>query len=763
MRRGKTMRRGATKAGLFATAAVVLGGVIAPQAALAADASTLDEIVVTAQKRVEDVKDVPLSISVISGAQLVRQHIVEYGDLARQTPSLSFTNTGGSSLSRITLRGISSSQGAATVGVYLNDLSLTIPNQFFTGVTLPQLFDMDHVEVLRGPQGTLYGDSSLGGTLKFVTRQPKLESYSEDADAEVSTTKGGGTNYRLGGGANLPLSDQAALRLAVQRDYASGFIDHVNGAGDVDNKNVNTERTTAARATLLWRPTDDLKITPMLQWQQTKSDDTGITNTALPGFQEDRIVREPSKDKMVVASVDAEKTFGDLTLTSITGYMHRSFARQFDATVYDSEYVASVLDPSFGANYDAIAGLPGVFPNKDAVTSWSEELRLASPSISATRPYEWQVGAYFSHQKVSSSDHEFVDGLTGAIQTIYGAAPIDLLGYDTPNDLLGYFDSVRKLEQAAVFAEGSWQVLPKLKATVGVRETFAKANYLMNEGGWLADGTPAVDRAKNNSHPFTPKFALTYQATDDVSLYVNAAKGFRLGGQNNALPSFCASAIAALGLTDTKNYGSDSLWSYEGGMKGRFFGGRLSVDASAYYIDWKNIQQSLRLSSCGYVTTANAGKAKSQGGELQIRAKLADYLTLSAAGSITDAKITDAATGTGAVDGSRLLGVPDNSLNIGLDYDQPVTDEMRALANVNWSHTGKSHGSFSRSNSDYLRPSYDVVDASLGLTYGKYQVSLFAKNLFDKETLIQKPSVLFMTQGLPLRPRTVGVAVNANF
>ena len=759
------MRRSVRKASLLYTAAIGLG-LLAPQIAAAQaadDGAMLDVIVVTAQKRAEDVRDVPLSISVLSGQELVRQRIIEYGDLARQVPSLGFTNTGGTSLSRITLRGVSSSQGAATVGVYLNDVSLTIPNQFFTGTTLPWLFDLDHVEVLRGPQGTLYGDSSLGGTLRFITRAPRIGEYSYDLNGEVSTTKGGGVSYRAGGAVTMPVSDQAALRLAIQRDYTAGFVDHVNAAGGVDNKNVNTERTTAVRGAFLWSPSDDLKVTPMVQWQQTDSDDTGITRVSLPGFRQNRVVREPSRDRLFVSSLNVEKDFGDLQLTSITSYVRRTFDRRFDATIYDSEYVASYLDPNFGPAYEEVAALPGVFPNKDRITSWSEELRLSSPSIADGRPYEWQVGLYLSKQKVTGSDYEYVVGLSDAIPRLFGMTPLEALGYDTPNDLLGFFETTRRYEQAALFAEGSWQVAPRLKATVGVRQVFARSKYELSEGGWLADGAPPTDRAKNTSKPFTPKFALTYQATNDVSLYANAAKGFRLGGQNNALPSFCASAVAALGLTDVRNYKSDSLWSYEGGAKMRFFGGRLSIDASAYYIDWKDIQQSVRLSSCGYVTTANAGKARSQGGELQVRAALTDSLTLNIAGSITDAKITDAAPGTGAVDGSRLLGVPDNSLSAGLNFDHPVTDDVRALASVNWTHTGRSHGSFSRTNTDYLRPAYDIVDASLGVAFERVEVTLFAKNLLDEDKIMQKPSVLFITQGLPLRPRTVGVGVNARF
>jgi outer membrane receptor protein involved in Fe transport len=761
-----TARQRALKTRLLAAAALGLMGVAAPVAAFAqaTDDTMVPELVVTAQKRSENIRDVPVSISVLTGDQLAKQHVANYADLARSTPGLSFSNTGSSGLSRISLRGISSAQGSATVGIYLNDISLTIPNQFFTGVTLPRLFDLDHVEVLRGPQGTLYGDSSLGGTLRFITKGPLLGVFAGEASAEGSKTDAGGANYKLEGVVNAPVGDNAAFRLAVQREYLSGFIDHVNSQGVVDNKNVDAERTTAVRASFLWNPSDDLKVTSTLQWQQTASDDTGITKLSLGKFQENRPVREPSEDTLFAPSVTVEKRFGDLTFTAISGYAYRRFDRQFDGTIYDSDYVASVIDDSYGPTYETIAALPGIMRNTDAVATYSQEFRLASPSLAESgKRYEWQVGAYFAKQKITSLDHEYVVGLDATVARLLGTTTQDAIGYATPGGLIGYFNSVRRNNQVALFAEGSFKVTDKLKATVGLRQVRATSQYALDEGGWLADGAPARDDASTRSTPLTPKFALTYEASDSVSLYANAAKGFRLGGQNNALTSFCAADVKSLGLADAKSYQSDSLWSYEGGAKTRLFGGRVTFNASAFYIDWKNVQQSVRLAKCGSVITGNAGDARSQGGELELRAMLTDHLTLNLSGAITDAKITKASAGTGAVDGSHLLGVPENTASIGLDYNRPLTNRVDGFFSVNWSHTGESSGAYATTSQDYRRPSYDLVDASLGVDIDKVEVSLFAKNLLNEDKVIQKPSVLFITQGLVLRPRTIGLNVRAKF
>jgi iron complex outermembrane receptor protein len=653
----------------------------AAQAETASDAADggqggAGDIVVTAQKRVESVLDVPLSVSVLGAEQIERAHIVDYADLARSVPGLSFTNTGSSGLSRISMRGIASSSGSATVGVYLNDVALTFPNQFFTGTTLPRLFDIDHVEVLRGPQGTLYGDSSLGGTLRFLTRQPKLGAVEGDVAGDLSVTKGGGTNYELTGAVNVPLGETVALRVAGVTGFTSGFVDHVDATGAVDRKDTNSERYHAARATLLWQAGETLKITPALQWQFTKSADTGIFKLSLPKFRQNRQVREPSRDTLVAPSLTIEKELGDNSLTSVTSYMSRKFDRRIDATIYNSEYVAEVIDPSFGADFDAIAGLPGVLDNVDKITNWSQELRLASPSIRESgRAFEWQVGAYFNTLRAKSLDDEYVFGLNDTVASQLGTTVAAQIGYDAPGDLLGYFHSVRKLKQVAVFAEGSLMVLPGLKATVGVRQAKAWTRFKMNEGGWLADGAPAFESAKDSESPLTPKFALNYSVSDDVSLYASATKGFRLGGQNNSLPSFCAGAISALGLTaaSAKSYRSDSIWAYEAGVKTGLFGNRLRINASAYTIDWSNIQQQLRLASCGYVITSNAGDARSRGGELEVVARVTDSLTLSATGGITDAKITKGATGSTAVAGRKVLGVPNKTLTLAMAYDQLLT------------------------------------------------------------------------------------------
>ncbi|MCC2978308.1 TonB-dependent receptor [Sphingomonas sp. PL-96] len=745
---------------------VALPGLAFAQAGVPEGTSEPGDIVVTAQKRVEGVRDIPLSISVLDAEQLSRAHITDYGDLARNVAGLSFTNTGASGLSRIALRGVASASGAATVGVYLDDVALSFPNQSFTGTTLPRLFDLERVEVLRGPQGTLYGDSSLGGTLRFITSQPELGQISGYANGQLAAVKGGGTDYEVSGAVNLPLGSRAALRIAGVSGRQSGFIDHVDATGAVDRQNVDAERYHAVRATLLVEATDWLKLTPTLQWQYSKTDDSSVFNLSLPRFQRANQVLEPSRDTLIVPSLTAEASFGDYTLTSITSYTKRKFDRRLDATVFDSEYVASAIDPDYGAPYDRIAALPGVLANVDRITNWSEELRLASPGIKAGgRSYEWQIGAYLNSLKAQSLDDEYVYGLNDAVTGQFGTSVQSIIGYAAPDDLLGYFHSDRTLKQIAGFAQGSLMIVPKLKATVGVRQVKAWTESRMAQGGWLADGTPASEKVKSDESPFTPKFALDYAVSRELSLYASATKGFRLGGQNNTLPSFCGRAITSIGLTavGVKSYGSDTIWAYEVGGKAGFFGNRLRVNASAYRIDWSNIQQQLRLASCGYVITANAGDARSQGGELEIAARVTDALTLNVTGGVTDAHITEEAAGSTAKVGQKVLGVPNKTLMLGVDYDRRLSERLALHATMNWNYTGESRGSFTVTDSDYVREDYWVGDLDAGVDIDNLTLGVFVKNIADDQTVIQKPSILFIRQGLTVRPRTIGASLRVRY
>ena len=734
----------------------------APAAAEPASASGDDTgvITVTAQRRKEDAKNVPLSVSVMSGEELAKRKILNFEDFARVTPGVAVYNTGGSNLSRIFIRGVSSTQGTATVAVYLDDVSLTAPNLFFTGATLPRLMDIDHVETLRGPQGTLFGASALGGALRFIANKPDLNNFGGSFSGDVSgTDHAEGANYQIESVLNVPIvSDKLALRVAVQDGKQSGYVDRIDGSGTV-HKGVNQEHAYAVRATLLYKASDALSIEPALLWQKTDADGTGLFYLNLPRYEQSKLVAEPNSDQLFVPSLTVHDDLGGgIDATSVTSYLRRTNFRQLD-NLTSSNGIAAELDPTKGKNYTLLNSLASPYDNNVTLNQWTQEVRLGTASIKDSgKPYELQVGAYFSNQKVLTDDREYVTGLGALIKTLYGVDPATnlILGAPLVNDLNGSYTYTTTRREFAIFAEGSYMLLPRLKVTVGGRQSFSTVDYTMIESGPYAIGAPPSLNAHSREHPFTPKFALTYDASREASFYANVSKGYRLGGNNSPLPTTCQSSVSSLGLNAQGSYTPDSLWSYEGGAKLRLFGNRLTINGSGYYIDWKNIQQSISL-SCGYVTTVNAGSARSYGGELEISARISKALTVGATGSLVDAKVSQAAAGAGTANGQWLLNIPRNSFTGYFDFEQPLSDRVTGTAHLDANFIGSSHGSFALTNPDYYRPAYATVNGSIGLRFGAFDAMLYVKNLLNEDKIIQRPSVVGIRQGLIIQPRTIGI------
>lgn len=737
----------------------------AQSSALTPEAAQVGEVVVTAQKRSENIKEVPLSVTVLSGTELESRKIENYDDLARVVPGLSIADEGAPNLARLSLRGVSSTQGTATVGIYLDDISLTIPNLFFTGATLPQLFDLQDAEVLRGPQGTLYGASSLGGTIRFTSNAPQINTFEGTARTDLAGTQGAGFDYLVQGVVNVPLvEDKVALRVGAQRSEDSGYVDRIGADGAVD-RGVNDGRTTSARATLLIRPVDTLTIKPALLWQEFETDGTDAFNLDLPRYQQQKVTAEPDSDRLFVPSLTIDADFHSLDLISITSYVRRTNNRVQDGQNYNSGFVASVLDPTFGNTFNQIAALPGPYYNEVLSNQVSQEVRLRTKSIAQTgRPYEWQIGLYGFDQDVRTLDDEYVTGLGSTLQSLFGEGPSTVLGAPLINDELGFFHYHNKQREFAIFGEGSYQLLPKLKATFGFRQSFAHTEYDLSEWGWLTIGLPATYRSEGSEQPFTPKVALTYDVNREATLYANVAKGFRLGGAGAPLPSSCGASLESFGVSSaTNSYGPDSLWSYEGGTKLRMLGGRLSVNADGFYIDWSNIQQSLYLPSCGYAAVVNAGNARSYGGEVEASFRLTRDISIGFNGSVNDARITKAAPGTGASDGQWLIAAPDYNFSADFDFHHPITPTIGGYFHLDVDRVGSSYGAFNTSDPDYERPGYNTVDLNIGAETGRYDLSIFARNLLNDDTIIQRPQMLFVDQGITVRPRTIGLSLRAKF
>jgi len=747
----------------------------------------IQSVVVTAQKRKEDVNKVPISVSVVGGEDLAAKHIAGLEDVTRNVPNISFsggTQGNGPGLSNIEMRGIASSAGSGTVGIYMDDVSMTTRNLYSLGSPEPKFFDVDRIEVLRGPQGTLYGASSMGGTLKVIMNQPDLTHTTNYETAEVSSTSKGGINNTVSSVLNVPMiPGEMALRIGLESSHTSGYITQVdpNTLATLRTK-TNKEDDAVLRVALKWVVNKDLTLTPSVFYQQIKTADLGTeyptsqtTGAPLPPYSISKPFLEPGNDKLLVPSLTANYDLGNADLISVTSYYKRNFKRLQDGTQANSAFIgSSFIQPGAPTGLAAaLTVMPGyVYLNND-VRQFSQEFRLASKSYDAkngSNALTWLGGVYFSNLRTTVNDNEPIPGIN-ALFASYGVRT------DDPNIVAGtfpgafandsaYFSARHYLNtQKALFGEVSYHFSPSLNATVGLRDLYA-TDSLAREGSnyFTAIEAPTIQLPHPvDTHAFTPKFAVSWNIDPSDMLYANAAKGFRLGSQNRDIPlSLCGAELVSMGLSQAPaSFGPDSLWSYEVGDKSRFLNNRLSVNASAFYITWNNIQVDRAL-NCTFDYETNAGRARSTGIELEVRGKPTRDLTLGLSGGYTDAYLIDANQALGSLPGQKVPGVPKFNATIDADYRYTITNSTDGFARISAHWTGSSYGTPHIGDSDYTRPAYATVDASIGANFTNWQLSLFAKNLGNNSKVIQRPSVQFFEENYRLVPRTVGLNVSGS-
>jgi outer membrane receptor protein involved in Fe transport len=750
-----------------------------------AESDKIEVVTVTAQKRKEDPNKVAMSISAISGASLLSQQVDDFTDLTRAIPNISFTaatgNGGaGPGTSNIEIRGISSSAGAATVGIYLGDVSLTVGNVYTMGTVEPKFFDIDRVEVLRGPQATLYGASSMGGTIKFVPNEPDLKEREVSAYAEASSTRGGTPNFSTNVVGNFPLSGELALRIGAQAQRAGGFIDQVDGDGNVLASDINKINDQEVRVALKWAPTRELTITPSIYFQRVDAKDIAAFSLDRPRYQAQKQVREPSVDKLLTPNLAVNWDLGGADFTSSTSYFERKFDRQQNGSAYNSYSLSTFLTSTEDGGkappelIEAIAGLPSTVYLNNAVRQISQEFRLASKPYDAARsPWTWLGGFYFSNQHTNLNENDPIHGVNDTFARFgFSSADPELLpdaypnAFPGDNAFAGEFHYREK--QSSIFGEVNYYFSPALHATVGARYLKGKSNLAQRNSLYLA-GAGNNSSTSLSSHAFTPKYAVTWEASPEHTIYGSVAKGFRLGGSNVFVPTTtCGPDLEENGLTEgPATYAPDSLWSYEVGSKSRFLQNRLHINADVFYVKWKNIQQGVYLPTCAYTYNANAGNATSRGFEFDIKAKPMAGLTLSASGGYVKAELSNdegIANGVvGAIKGAQVQGVPKYNGSVTAQYNFSTAGGRSAfvMGGVQW--VGPSKGALNPESTDYERPSYHTANFSAGIAFDRYQLTAFVKNAFDEDKVIQHPQVASIVQGYRLAPRSIGMSIAAKF
>ena len=488
---------------------------------------TLEQVVVTAQKRAEDPRKVPLSVSVLTGEAIQDQHVTSLADLSRAVPNLSYSTQAGAGLATLEMRGISSQAGSATVSIYLDDVSLTTRNLYSQGTAEPRFFDIDRVEVLRGPQGTLYGASSLGGTIKFISNTPDATRFSGSVNTELSITSHGGTNVMAQGVLNVPLvSNEVALRIGVQGGRDSGYIDQVSPTTlGVTDRGINSTNWGVLKLALKANVGRDWSVTPSLFYQRYKSDDidaaylnvgsyqvpSGAATPALGLYQTSKPVREPMTDTLTVPALTVNGDLGFADLTGVLSGYKRRFDRVQDGTSVNVPYIASqVVNPTLAAT---VAALPSAVDLANKTDQTSLELRLASKDYDPARgPLTWVGGVYLARTKTQVVDNEPVFGINAA----FAAAGADI---NDPAQLNGSFPgaftgdssyySARHYtdKQVAVFGELTWNFGRTLRATVGLRQLHATQNFT-REGDYYYAGGPSTSAIDGSANATTPRFAL---------------------------------------------------------------------------------------------------------------------------------------------------------------------------------------------------------------------------------------------------------------
>ena len=800
-------RRGAPRHILFSTSASALAMLLPTQghgeppttlAAASAAADGSGEVIVTAQKRSEDVRKVPISLSVLSGAALSDQKIADYDDLSRAIPGVAFNTVAGEEgRDNIVIRGVSSTSGASTVGLYLDDVSITVPNLYRDGSVEVRLPDIERVEVLRGPQGTLYGDSSEGGTIRFITAPAKADTFSTTMIGDLSGTQHGGFNYAASGTANLPLvTDTLALRLSANYQRDSGWIDHYTLSGVLDEKRVNSGNSLTTRVSATWTPDPTLTVTPSFFYQRANNADNAAFYPAIGIWKQNKEVAEPSHDTVMLGSLNVKKTLGFADLTSVTGYFDRVAARQEDGTYLNSTaFALFFLDPIYPQyqpqNDGIIATLPSAVHYRTHYRQFSQELRLSSNN-SSPHWLSWVAGAYFATQNVHNIDYQTIDGINSTFQSIYGM-PMEQSLVETaygnptygqpgggaaiplfPNGIDESDDRTYRQQQYAVFGQASIAFARGWKLDLGGRYSAAHEDFTSVETGFYQIGNLGYQTAGQPASPpftqdatsraFLPKATLYHELSPQSSVYASAAKGFRLGGPTGPITfgptSVCNGDFQNIGqTTQPTHFTSDSLWTYEVGTKNEFLGGRARFNASGYLTNWRNIQQQIYLPTCGYYFTSNIGNARIWGAEADASVKLSPSLLINGTVSVNDAKVIQSNNPVDVAVGQHLIAVPGFTATAGANYLHRLNGSTAITALINYAYTGRSYGSYLLTDPNYRNPGYGVVNASAGIRFGPHALTIYAKNLFDNRTIIQRPQINTVVEGYTVHPRTIGLSL----
>jgi outer membrane receptor protein involved in Fe transport len=713
-----------------------IGALLAGAGAVAQeDDVALGELVVTAQKRTERLQDVPVAVTAVNGSRLVEDGTTQLTDYAAYVAGMYVDSTGTPGQSTISLRGIGPMGTSATVGVYIDDApvgSSGIYNETNTLTFDLMPYDIERIEVLRGPQGTLYGANSLGGQLNYVTVPPALDEFEGKAGVEaVDVTDGSSTDLNYGARISFPLvKDSLGMSLSYARRDLPAYINNIQ-TGEED---INEGTQEGARLALLWQASESTSVSLSAIRQEVEADENAVLMEDIngvpvgDGLSTNLFLDEPYESELDLYSATLTFGIGDLTLTSVTSYSTVEFLVMQDVSRFFGTLLGGVLS-DFLQTYD-----------QDKLT---QEIRLTSP---ASDRFEWLVGGFYTDE-----DNEFEQLLSA-----YDPATGDLIPGLNPAAVVGL---PNEYQEYAIFANGTYKFTDVFHLTAGLRYARNDQKFRQISSGAVVPA--ADDPGESDEDVLTYSVSPEWHLGENSMVYARVASGYRPGGPNVLIP----------GVPPTVD--SDSMVSYEVGVKSLLADGNMQFEAAAFFMDWEDIQLQVIFPS-GLGGLANAGTAESKGVEGSLSWLVSDNFTLGINGAYTDAKLTED-TQTGGQDGDRLPRTPEWSGALSADYTVESGNDLSWRFGGLLRYVGDRLSDPTSEPDSVTADAYTTLDLNASVTFNdRWTIRAFARNVTDEDGDITRaisignsgpagsgvPEFIAVT---PVQPRTLGLAVDVGF
>ncbi len=769
-------------AGTTCFTALIVTGATAPVMAQEEEKAFtgLEEIVITASKREQTLQEAGMSVTAIGAQELERMGATSFADFAVRVPNLGFGNEsdGRFNANSPAIRGVF---GDNTTGFYIDDTPLPASIQ-------PRVIDIARIEVLRGPQGSLYGARSMGGTIRLITQQPDFDEASGAAHATLSSVKEGNINWSFDSSVNIPvIEDKLAVRATVyigqnsgifDREYIPTWVNAVTGATvqntapafDV-NENVDSETFGGFQLVAKAQIAENVTFTPKIMYQKIDADGLPFADNEPGNFTQKRFfnTEEPGTDRWWLVSGTINWDLDNGTIVSTTSY----FDRAIDEREEEASFLHFLFNNIIGIPIDPLES----FANGEAGIQETERFKSFVHETRYTSdfegPFQFTAGVFYQRNKNDLQyPPVFQVGLNAAVG--FPIAPPAASGGD--EDLIYQTSNFFNTKEYAVFGELTYDLTEAVSVTAGGRwyktetDTFIESDGFANDGPSRVPEDLSLDTKDQSESGFNPKILIQANLNEEFDVYASASKGFRIGGANGNLPfGLCGDELAALGINpaDVTTYDSDSLWSYEGGIKSKLADNRVSLNVSGFFIKWSDIIQQNRL-ACGFQFKDNAGKAEIKGFEIELTAVPIDGLTLNLALGYADAKITDTGNVPGVNIGDKIQGVPNWTASATAEYIFPLANAMDGILRADYNYYGRSYSANNEALNPRLRPSWNVLNVRAGVIRDDWEVTLFVDNLTNEHSnLADSRAIAAETPGrqrlVTNRPRTIGIDVRTRF